>query len=201
MTRIREFVTKHYFWIICLLAEALILAIAYIIAPIYVAVIICTQLLFWSIVMSRQVTAENNKQYLIDYYSRLYFEASRLMFSVLTTFSNLGFNPVSEAALCYPSDYMHINKQGVVVFRYRCMVTKEIDLSLEKIRRLINESIEIDPFYQGLYILRIRQCDGRVELVVTYRVNENTEQYVKEHERKLFANSQEKAVDTRDKDF
>lgn len=148
---------------------------------------------------NRQRTDQEHLQRLTCIYN-CYQETAELAFSIFKTFEYLGFMPIDRFSVCYPDDYFHINNQGVIVFRFKCVLKAPIETELHTLRGMINGAIENNPFYRGLYVLQITQLNDTATIVVTYR-DETTEQYIKDYEHKNLKRLQQKAVSTADQDF
>lgn len=130
----------------------------------------------------------------------LYVRIATPLFSLLNEYGFLGLHLLNENSIRLTSDYVRFPCKTFPIFRYKVLLKDTFQTDKESLRKILNERIEQEIFYQPLYILHIMQTENVLKIVVILNDCSATQDYISEME-KRYLQKQEIHVDTTAEDF
>lgn len=168
-----------------------LLAFAYLGFWISVYVLVCKQ----------EETQKSNRTFQLSEIYTVYVNTASVLYTLLNEYAFLGLHIPSENSLCYPNDYFRIYKQTFPIFRYKLTVTDSFRTEPEELRKILNERIEQELFYQPIYILRIlKERNNLLSVVIVIDDCPVTHEYIQEKQRAMLK-KQNVHVNTNVEDF
>lgn len=198
--KFEQMIKLHALEVVAGQAALNIVFLLYIMSPKSAGAFAVLALITWAFAVRIKQNEEEERRQRVQAVERQYIVTSKLAYCIFKEFEYAGFRPLSETAVRYTDNYMSVVK-GITVMRYRCLFNAGIDVDLDRVRTLINEVIDNDLFYQGLYVLDIRKNQDSAVMIVTYRNSPEVTEFIREYERTKAAKTQNEAADRSDSDF
>lgn len=139
-----------------------------------------------------------NQSYQIRHW---YVRIAERLHTLLLEYSFLGLQLIDAGSIMCPEDYVRIQNDSFPIFRYELVLKDSFQTDLELFRKMLNERIKQELFYQPLYIVDVfSSAHNKVILIVVENGCKETNEFVMGMEQvKLMR--KKKDVDTKAEDF
>lgn len=121
--------------------------------------------------------------------------------TLLLEYSFLGLQLVDAGSIMCSEDYVRIQNDSFPIFRYELVLKDSFQTDLELFRKMLNERIKQELFFQPLYIVDIFQsANNKITLIVVEDGCQETQEFVMTMEQ-IKLKRKKKDVDTKAEDF
>jgi len=121
--------------------------------------------------------------------------------TLLLEYSFLGLQLVDVGSIMCPEDYVRIQNDSFPIFRYELVLKDSFQTDLELFRKMLNERIKQELFFQPLYIVDIFQsANNKITLIVVEDGCKETQEFVMAMEQ-IKLKRKKKDIDTKAEDF
>ena len=121
--------------------------------------------------------------------------------TLLLEYSFLGLQLVDAGSIMCPEDYVRIQNDSFPIFRYELVLKDSFQTDLELFRKMLNERIRQELFFQPLYIVDVfLSAHNKIVLIVVEDGCPETKEFVMAMEQ-IKLKRKKKDVDTKAEDF